>query len=83
MVNNFIWNSNLKIRLIGETIFNVFYWMYFPFLAIYFSQSFGLGWTGIFMTIPPIISLIAGMVGGSVADRMGRKKSCYGEQGYN
>ncbi|MEK4628568.1 MAG: MFS transporter [Solibacillus sp.] len=74
MVNNFIWNSNLKIRLIGETIFNVFYWMYFPFLAIYFSQSFGLGWTGIFMTIPPIISLIAGMVGGSVADRMGRKK---------
>ena len=73
MDKKFIWDSNLKIRLIGETIFNVFYWMYFPFIAIYFSQTLGLVWTGTLMTIPPIISLLAGMIGGSLADKFGRR----------
>ena len=70
MDKKYTWDSNLKIRLIGETIFNVFYWMYFPFIAIYFSQSIGLAWTDTLVTIPPIISLLAGMIGGSLADKL-------------
>ena len=52
----------------------MFYWMYFPFIAIYFSQSLGLARTGALMMIPPILSLIAGLTGGSFADRYGRKR---------
>ncbi len=74
MKEKFVWNMNLKVRLIGETVFNIFYWMYFPFMAIYFSQSIGLGWTGVLMTTPPIVSLIASLVGGSMADQYGRKR---------
>ncbi|AWE07125.1 MFS transporter [Lysinibacillus sp. 2017] len=74
MEERFVWDTNLKVRLLGETVFNIFYWMYFPFMAIYFSQSMGIGWTGLLMTIPPIVSLIAGLVGGSYADRYGRKR---------
>lgn len=69
-----IWTRNLKIRLCGETIFNVFYWMYFPFIVIYFSQSLGLAWAGVLMMFPPVLSLIAGLVGGSFADKFGRRK---------
>lgn len=69
-----IWTSNLKVRLFGETTFNLFYWMYFPFIAIYFSESLSLAWTGVLMMVPPILSFIAGLVGGTLADRLGRKK---------
>ena len=74
MIKSRVWTRNLKIRLFGETIFNVFYWMYFPFIAIYFSQSLGLAWAGVLMMVPPVLSLIAGLIGGSFADRFGRKR---------
>lgn len=72
-MNNYHWDSNLKIRLVGETLFNLLYWMYFPFIAIYFSQTMGLKWAGVLMTIPPVISLIGNMVGGDLADKIGRR----------
>ena len=68
-----IWTRNLKVRLCGETIFNLLYWMYFPFIAIYFSQSLGLALAGALMMVPPVLSLITGLIGGSFADRFGRK----------
>lgn len=74
MIESTTWTRNLKVRLCGETIFNIFYWMYFPFIAIYFSQSLGLAWAGILMMVPPVLSLIAGLIGGSFADRFGRKR---------
>lgn len=73
MIDKNIWTTSLKVRLCGETVFNIFYWMYFPFIAIYFSQSLGLAWTGLLMMVPPIVSLIAGLIGGSFSDRFGRK----------
>ncbi|MER2127831.1 MFS transporter [Solibacillus sp.] len=73
MIDKNIWTTSLKVRLCGETVFNVFYWMYFPFIAIYFSQSLGLAWTGLLMMVPPIVSLIAGLIGGSFSDSFGRK----------
>lgn len=67
------WDRNLKIRLIGETLFNLLYWMYFPFLALYFSQAIGLSWAGLMMMVPPLISLIGNIIGGNIADTAGRR----------
>ncbi|WP_413368159.1 MDR family MFS transporter [Lysinibacillus sp. 3P01SB] len=63
----------MKIRLIGETLFNLLYWMYFPFLALYFSQAIGLSWAGLMMMVPPLISLIGNIIGGNIADTAGRR----------
>ncbi|WP_099156581.1 MDR family MFS transporter [Virgibacillus ndiopensis] len=67
------WDSNLKIRLIGETLFNMLFWMYFPFLTIYFSDALGLIEAGIMMTAPSIISIFGSMIGGYIADQFGRR----------
>ncbi len=72
-MKSFHWDGNLKIRLVGETIFNLFYWMYFPFMAVYFSQSLGLGLAGLLMILPPIISLVFNLIGGYLADSIGRR----------
>ncbi|MBP0723744.1 MFS transporter [Bacillus sp. RG28] len=68
-----LWDVNLKIRLIGETLFNLLYWMYFPFIAVYFSEALGKHMAGVLMSVPPIIMILGSMVGGNLADRMGRR----------
>lgn len=68
------WDTNLKTRLIGETLFNMLFWMYFPFLTIYFSATLGVVEAGIMMTTPSIISIFGGMVGGYITDQFGRRK---------
>lgn len=68
-----LWDVNLKIRLIGETLFNLLYWMYFPFIAVYFSEALGKHMAGVMMSVPPIIMILGSMVGGNLADRMGRR----------
>ncbi|MEG0473241.1 MAG: hypothetical protein RR588_12985 [Solibacillus sp.] len=55
------WDFNLKIRLLGETLFNLLYWMYFPFIAVYFSQTIGLTWAGFMLMVPPIISALVSL----------------------
>ncbi|QLG40376.1 MULTISPECIES: MFS transporter [unclassified Paenibacillus] len=67
------WDLNLKIRLSAETIFNLLYWMYFPFITIYFSQSLGNHIAGLLMTVPPLISIFGNILGGYLADKMGRR----------
>lgn len=68
-----LWDVNLKIRFMGETLFNLFYWMYFPFITVYFAKSLGNHMAGILMTIPPVISILGSMVGGDLADKLGRR----------
>ena len=68
------WDKNLKIRLAGETIVNISFWMFFPFLAIYFADSFGKTAAGILLIISQAFSVIANLLGGYYADRFGRKK---------
>lgn len=68
-----LWESNLKIRLAGETLFNLFYWMYFPFITVYFSKELGSHVAGILMTCPPLIILLSNMIGGILADYLGRR----------
>lgn len=68
------WDLNLKTRLIGETLFNMLFWMYFPFLTIYFSDTLGLVEAGLMMTAPSLISIFGGMIGGYITDQYGRRK---------
>lgn len=68
-----LWNINLKVRLIGEALFNMLFWMYFPFITVYFGAALGNHMAGILMTVPPIFSIIGGLLGGTLADRLGRR----------
>ncbi|TCZ78225.1 MFS transporter [Paenibacillus albiflavus] len=68
-----LWDHNLRVRLIGEALFNMLFWMYFPFITVYFSSAFGNHIAGILMTVPPIFSIIGSLLGGALADRLGRR----------
>ncbi|KZS48443.1 MFS transporter [Paenibacillus glucanolyticus] len=68
-----LWDNNLKVRLLGEGLFNMLYWMYFPFITVYFGQSLGNHIAGVLMTVPPIFSIIGNLLGGALADRLGRR----------
>ncbi|WP_438431171.1 MDR family MFS transporter [Gorillibacterium sp. sgz500922] len=67
------WSANLKVRLLGEALFNMLFWMYFPFITVYFGDAFGNGIAGLLMTVPPLFSLIGSLAGGAMADRLGRR----------
>lgn len=67
------WNHNLKVRLFGEALFNMLFWMYFPFMTVYFGDTLGNHIAGILMSVPPIFSLIGSLLGGALADRLGRR----------
>ena len=71
------WNRNLKIRLFGESIINLLFWTFFPFMAIYFAHSFGKGLSGILLIISQVFSVFVGLIGGYCADRFGRKRMMF------
>ncbi|MDU4698529.1 MULTISPECIES: MDR family MFS transporter [Paenibacillus] len=68
-----IWDANLKIRLVGEALFNLLFWMYFPFIAVYFGTALGNRTAGLLMALPPLFSMVGNLVGGALADRIGRR----------
>lgn len=67
------WDQSLKVRLLGEGIMNVTFWMFFPFLAIYFADEFGKGTAGLLLILSQIFSVMANLIGGYCADRFGRR----------
>jgi MFS transporter, DHA1 family, multidrug resistance protein B len=76
------WDRNLKIRLFGEALMNVTFWMFFPFMAIYFTDAFGKDKAGFLLIFSQVFSVVASLLGGYCADRFGRKRmmvlSAYG-----
>lgn len=68
------WDSNLKIRLFGEAAMNITFWMFFPFLTIYFAGEFGKDKAGLLLVFSQVFSVLANLMGGYCADRFGRKK---------
>lgn len=68
------WDKNLKIRLFGEALMNISFWMFFPFLTIYFAEEFGKDKAGILLVASQIFSVAANLMGGYYADRFGRKR---------
>ncbi|MGO0059907.1 MDR family MFS transporter [Brevibacillus fluminis] len=67
------WDLNLKTRLIGETLFHTLFWMYFPFITLYFSAAFGKHVAGMLMSVPPLLGILGNLTGGFLADRIGRR----------
>lgn len=68
------WNTNLKIRLGGEALVNITFWMFFPFLAIYFADEFGKTTAGMLLIFSQAFGVLANLMGGYCADRFGRKR---------
>ncbi|MCQ6281119.1 MFS transporter [Bacillus sp. EB600] len=68
------WDRNLKVRLFGESIMNISYWMFFPFLTIYFADEFGKNKAGFLLIFSQVFSVLANLMGGYCADRFGRKR---------
>ncbi|CAM3951770.1 MDR family MFS transporter [Mesobacillus zeae] len=68
------WDRNLKVRLFGEALMNITFWMFFPFLTIYFAESFGKGRAGMLLIFSQIFSVAANLMGGYFADQFGRKR---------
>ena len=67
------WDINLKVRLGGEAIVNITFWMFFPFLAIYFSEEFGKTLAGTLLVVSQAFAVVANLLGGYFSDRFGRK----------
>ncbi|MGG2066002.1 MULTISPECIES: MDR family MFS transporter [unclassified Bacillus (in: firmicutes)] len=68
------WDLNLKIRLVGEWLFGLFFWMLLPFMAIYFAEELGKTMAGILLVLSQVLSVFANLVGGYLADTYGRKR---------
>ncbi|MGG3467811.1 MFS transporter [Neobacillus pocheonensis] len=68
------WDPNLKVRLFSEAMMNITFWMFFPFLTIYFAEEFGKNKAGLLLVFSQIFSVIANLMGGYCADRFGRKR---------
>ena len=43
------WDPNLRIRLYSEAMMNITFWMFFPFLTIYFADEFGKNKAGLLL----------------------------------
>lgn len=67
------WDLNLKVRLFGEGLFNLLFWMYFPFITVYFARTLGVELAGLLMAVPPLFLLVGSLIGGSLADEIGRR----------
>ncbi|CAM4190248.1 MFS transporter [Bacillus manliponensis] len=67
-------HRNIKIRIITSFLTRTVGTMIFPFMAIYFSVKLGSMLAGILLLINVMASLIIGLYGGYIADRLGRKK---------
>lgn len=57
----------------GETLFNMLFWMYFPFMTLFFSDAFGKTIASMLMTVIPLIGIVGGLFGGYLSDRLGRR----------
>jgi MFS family permease len=68
------WDPNLKVRLFSEAMMNITFWMFFPFLTIYFADEFGKSKAGLLLVFSQLFSVVANLMGGYCADRFGRKR---------
>lgn len=48
--------------------------MFFPFLTIYFTESFGKQTAGLLLVLSQVFAVLANLMGGYCADRFGRKR---------
>lgn len=66
-------DRNIKLRIVGEFAVSTSFWMFFPFLTMYFAETLGTAITGILLVLSQVLSALTGLLGGYFADRYGRK----------
>ncbi len=76
-MNLFSWDRNLWMRVVAEGFVQTVFWMFFPFVAIYFSEVYSKETAGVLLGLPTIASIFATLLGGHLADRAGRRKTMY------
>jgi len=67
-------HPNIKVRFAESFLSNMLGNMTHPFMAIYFAHHFGLTMAGLLLAIQVGVGIMAGFLGGPLADRIGRKK---------
>lgn len=67
-------HRTIQLRILTTFITRLTGTMIFPFMAIYFAGYLGEGIAGILLFSSLIVQLVAGLYGGYLADRWGRKK---------
>ena len=68
------WDTNLKVRLLGEAFVQIAFWMVFPFLAIYFAETMGITTASALLMLSQVIAVVCGLFGGFFADHFGRRR---------
>ncbi|SFS96123.1 Predicted arabinose efflux permease, MFS family [Marininema halotolerans] len=63
----------MRWRLAGEFIQNMIFWCIFPFMALILTQWIGVSKAGLYLALSQVFAVIAGLIGGTLADRWGRK----------
>lgn len=67
-------HRNIKIRLIETFFTNLLGHMALPFMIIYFAEHFGQQMAGAMFAMNIIATVVAGVYGGLLADRLGRRR---------
>ncbi|MGZ4032598.1 MAG: MFS transporter, partial [Tumebacillaceae bacterium] len=67
-------HRTIQIRLVEQFFIGLVNNMVFPFMVIYFSGIFGASVTGIVFGCNVVLGFLAGLYGGHLSDRIGRRK---------
>ncbi|MFD1990580.1 MDR family MFS transporter [Paenibacillus nicotianae] len=67
-------HRTIQLRILTTFITRLTGTMIFPFMAIYFAGYLGEGIAGVLLFSSLLVQLVAGLYGGYLADRWGRKK---------
>jgi len=71
---------NVKARMIERFMTHMINNCIFPFMGIYLASQFGEKLTGILMTATVLLAFVAGIFGGYLSDRIGRKSLLVGTE---
>lgn len=66
-------HRTIQIRLLEQFLSGLVNNMVFPFMVIYFSGIFGAALTGVLFGCNVVLGFLAGLYGGSLSDRLGRR----------
>ncbi|WP_114569838.1 MDR family MFS transporter [Exiguobacterium flavidum] len=67
-------HRNVQLRILTSFLMRMVGFTIFPFMAIYFSDEFGKIASGIILGLTVLVSVMASLYGGYIADRRPRKK---------
>lgn len=73
-------HRNIQVRIITSAFARIAGTMVMPYLAVYFAARLGAALAGALLTANVVVTLVMGLYGGYLADRLGRKRVMVGAQ---